>query len=154
MPEESSDTLLYKRCKFITYLPKAYLYSHSHFWLAQEGPDLWRIGFTKFATRMLGEIVEQSFETKPDSDVFPGEVIGWVEGFKALTEIFCVASGKFLSSNPALENDCSVISRDPYGEGWLYRIQGEPDTTCVDVNGYWTLLDDTIGAILENDPTP
>ena len=152
MHSEIPDTLYYKRCEFITHLPVGCKYSPSHFWLAPEGPGIWRIGFTKFATRMLGEIVEHQFDVIPGHAVLPGDVIGWVEGFKALTEIFCIASGEFIGANPALMGKISLISNDPYGEGWLYRVRGEPDGTCVDVVGYRAILDAVIDGILERSP--
>ena len=152
MPSEIPDNLFYKRCEFTTHLPMAFRYSPSHFWMKPEEPGLWRIGFTKFATRMLGEIVDHHFDSAFDAPVSSGEVVGWVEGFKALTDIFCIASGKFAGTNPALANDSSVISSDPYGEGWLYQVCGEPDETCVDVEGYRAILDTVIDGILEDRP--
>ena len=52
------DLIPYKRSRFQTRLPKNRLYTASHFWLAEVEAGLWRVGFTRFATRMLGEIVE------------------------------------------------------------------------------------------------
>ena len=52
-----SATSFYKRSNFVTHLPVDCLYSPSHFWLREIAPGRWRVGFTKFATRMLGEIV-------------------------------------------------------------------------------------------------
>jgi len=47
-----------------------------------------------------------------------------------------------------------LINKDPYGKGWLYIIEGEPDSKCVDLNGYKALLDATIDRILENQHSP
>ena len=55
-------TSFYKRSNFVTHLPVDCLYSPSHFWLREIEPGRWRVGFTKFATRMLGEIVEVQWE--------------------------------------------------------------------------------------------
>jgi len=148
MPPESSDTLLYQRANFTTHLPVAYRYTPSHFWLAQEGEGLLRIGFTKFATRMLGEMVDHHFDALPGAPVSPGQVIGWIEGFKALTELFCIATGEFAEGNPTLSEDITVISRDPYGAGWLYRVRGAFADECVDVEGYRAILDATIDGLL------
>jgi glycine cleavage system H protein len=138
---EVPDSLYYERSRFRARLPVAYRYSPSHFWLGQEETGVWRVGFTKFATRMLGEIVEYHFDANPGERIAPGQVIGWVEGFKALTEIVCVASGEFGGANPVLKEDITLIFRDPHGEGWLYRVRGEPDATCVDAEGYRGILD-------------
>ena len=152
MPPELSDSLFYTRCQFAAHLPRAYRYCASHFWLAADAPGLWRVGFTRFATRMLGEIVEYHFDPAPGAPVSPGQVIGWVEGFKALTELFCVADGEFAGANPALNEDITVIFRDPHGEGWLYRVRGNPDATSVDAEGYRDILDAIIDGIFEDRP--
>ena len=152
MPSDTPETLFYKRCEFATHLPAACRYSPSHFWMAMEAPGLWRIGFTKFATRMLGEIVDHDMPLAAGAPVAPGQVIGWVEGFKALTDIFCIACGEYCGANPALADEIGRISSDPYGGGWLYRVRGEPDATCVDVEGYRAILDATIDGILESRP--
>jgi glycine cleavage system H protein len=137
MSPKSLDSLLYHRAHFTTRLPVAYRYTPAHFWQAQEPDGVLRIGFTKFATRMLGEVAN-------------GQVIGWIEGFKALTELFCSASGEFAGANPALSEDITLISREPYGAGWLYRVRGTFDNTCIDAEGYRALLDATIDGLLQN----
>ena len=141
--------LHYKRSHFVTQLPMDYLYSPSHFWLAQQTGDLWRVGFTKFATRMLGDMVDCGFELKPESPVACGQVIGWIEGFKAISDIFCALDGKFSGVNPVLKENIALIDRDPYGAGWIYEAHGKPDGRCVDVHAYKTFLDQTIDRILE-----
>src|SRR5690348_10941308 len=120
MQTDPPQTLYYKRSRFSSRLPTDRLYSPSHFWLAQDEPGVWRIGFTKFATRMLGDLVEYAFEVKPGDVVTVGQTIGTVEGFKALTDLYCVADGGFLGPNPELEQDVTLTDSDPYGEGWLY----------------------------------
>src|SRR5206468_4087450 len=55
-------SLHYKRSHFVTRLPVDYLYSPSHCWIAQQQGYFWRVGFTKFAVRMLGDMVDHGFE--------------------------------------------------------------------------------------------
>src|SRR5688572_32857152 len=105
MPEESAQTIYYKRSRFSSRLPADRLYTPSHFWLLEVEPGVWRVGFTKFATRMLGDLVEHGFEARPGDAVRVGQAIGSVEGFKALKDLYCVADGQFLGTNPALEKD-------------------------------------------------
>jgi glycine cleavage system H protein len=142
-------TLHYKRSHFATQLPLDFLYTPSHAWLAQQPGDLWRVGLTKFATRMLGEMVDCGFEPKPGSPVTTGQIIGWVEGFKAISDIYCVIQGTFSGANPALNENITAINEDPYGAGWLFQAAGQPDAKCMDVHAYVTLLDTTIDRILE-----
>lgn len=144
MKNAQRPPLLYKRCHFVTQLPADYLYTSSHAWLAQVEPDHWRVGLTKFAIRMLGEMVDHGFEVEPGATVRPGDIVGWVEGFKAISDVFCVVQGEFVGGNAALQETITAITRDPYGAGWLYEVKGQPDPGCMDVHAYCNLLDQTI----------
>jgi len=147
-PPGKAKTLHYKRSHFVTLLPVDCLYSPSHAWIQRQRAGHWRVGLTKFATRMLGEMVDHGFEVEAGAAVQPGQVIGWVEGFKAISDLFCVAQGRFTGSNPTLKEKITLINRDPYGEGWLYSVQGKPDSQCMDVSAYRDLLDKTIDRLL------
>ena len=148
-PMPPPATSFYKRSNFVTHLPADCLYSPSHFWLAREDGGRWRVGFTKFATRMLGEIVDLQFEKKEGGAVASGEIIGSIEGFKAISDIYCAADGTFAGGNPALRESIEKVGDDPYGAGWLYEFAGAPDAKCVDLEKYRALLDATIDRILE-----
>ena len=141
-------TIHYKRSHFVTQLPVDYLYTPSHAWLAPQAQNRWRVGLTKFATRMLGEMVDHGFELEPELPVQCGQIIGWVEGFKAISDIYCVAEGLFHGSNPVLKETIRLITRNPYDAGWLYEVSGQPDSRCLDAAGYRDLLDKTIDRIL------
>ena len=149
MSAEKPTTLFYKRATFITHLPVDARYSPSHCWLARQADGRWRVGYTKFATRMLGEMADHHFDTAPGAAVQPGQVLGWIEGFKAISDLFCVGTGHFAGGNPALREKVALVNRVPYTEGWLYAFTGEPDAACVDVHGYVAHLDKTIDKILE-----
>ena len=149
MEAQKPKTLHYKRSHFATQLPLDFLYSPSHCWIAPQEDDLWRIGLSKFAVRMLGDMVDHGFETEPGAPVRPGQVVGWIEGFKAISDLFCIAQGNFGGANPLLEEKISLVNKDPYGAGWLYMVTGRPDDKCVDVHGYRAILDKTIDKILE-----
>ena len=142
-------TSFYKRSNFVTHLPVDCLYSPSHFWLARIEGDRWRVGFTKFATRMLGEIVEVQWERAAGDATACGQIIGSIEGFKAISDIYCAADGRFAGGNSALREKIELVGDEPYGAGWLYEIEGTPDAKCVDLEKYRALLDTTIDRILE-----
>jgi len=148
MDSAQPKTLHYKRSHFATQLPVDYLYTPSHAWVAPHGEDRWRVGLTKFATRMLGEMVDHAIELEAGASVQCGQIIGWVEGFKAISDLFCVAEGEFLGSNPALKENIKLISKEPFTGGWLYEVKGKPDAKCLDVHTYRDLLDKTIDRIL------
>jgi len=153
-PYDPAAVILYKRNRFQSRLPRKFLYTPSHFWLEEVEPAtgdsaaLYRVGFTRFATRMLGEIVEQGFEAKPGSAITVGQTIGWVEGFKALSDVYSVVAGQFHAPNTALDADPSKIDKDPYYAGWLYLARGTPDPNSTAVDGYMQVLDATIDKML------
>ena len=97
---------------------------------------------------MLGDMVDHGFEPTPESAVAVGQIIGWVEGFKAISDIYCVATGSFLGGNPELREKIALIDKEPYAAGWLYTVRGTPDERCLDVNAYRDHLDRAIDLIL------
>lgn len=147
-PPAPAPALHYKRSHFATQLPLDYRYSAAHAWIARQDNQTWRVGLTRFATRMLGEIVDVGFEPAPGTPVQPGDVVGWIEGFKAISDLYCIARGRFAGANPELKQDIELVARDPYGRGWLYQVIGEPDPQCVDVYAYRDILDQTIDRLL------
>lgn len=132
----------------MTHLPVAYLYTPAHAWLARQEDGTWRVGLTRFATRMLGEIVDLGFHSAAGQAVKPGDVVGWIEGFKAISDLYCPGDGLFRGSNPDLKAEISVISRDGYRRGWIYAFEGQPDSRCIDVHAYRAILDETIDRIM------
>jgi glycine cleavage system H protein len=156
------ETVRFRHAHFSARFPVDCLYTPSHFWMrpadgsagqamvdaAEAGnddtPRLWHVGFTKFATRMLGELVEMVLEVKPGQTVAGGERLGTVEGFKAVSDLFCVVDGTLSAANPALTAEACLTHSDPYGAGWLYAVQGTPTPDYLDVHGYIALLTATI----------
>ncbi len=143
MKHDEPGGLLYQRQRFVTRLSRNCLYTPSHYWLTSHN-GIWRVGLTRFATRMLGEIVDYGFEAQPGAPIQPGQVIGWVEGFKTVSEIPSTIEGRFNGWNSGLEGNTELIDRDCYNEGWLYEASGQPGSDCLDVEGYQALLDRTI----------
>ncbi len=165
MSPPKKKTVYYRQSRFSTRLPVDRLYTPSHCWLTKvalsegavsedvasegvEADDVWRVGLTKFATRMLGDLVEQEFSVAKDDLVEVGRSIGWIEGFKALSDIYCVLEGSFVGGNPELAKNPALLDSDPYGAGWLYSVRGTPDARSVDVEGYVAVLDATIERML------
>lgn len=167
------ETVRFRHAHFSARFPVGYRYSLSHFWLlpvddaeaallggpraqlaashagplAAASPEparLWRVGMTKFATRMLGELVEMVLDVAPGSPVQAGGRLGTVEGFKAVSDLFCAVDGEFVGSNPLLGTEACLTHSDPYGQGWLYAVRGWPEPGTLDVHGYSALLTATI----------
>lgn len=158
MSSAANKTLFFKRSRFVTHLPVNYLYTPSHAWLAEQDDGSWRVGLTRFATRMLGEMVDLGFEVSPESAVSHGQILGWVEGFKAISDVYCVVNGSFLGANRDLRKKLNAVDNDCYQSGWLYCAKGAPDARAMDVHAYAELLTRSIDKILEQqkdtDPEP
>ena len=88
MSAARDETVYYRRSRFTTHLPIDRRYSPAHYWLLEESAGVWRVGFTKFATRMLGDIVEFEFSATPGAEIAVGDEIGSIEGLKAVTSVF------------------------------------------------------------------
>lgn len=146
MSAAAREWIKFKHARFTARFPPDFRYSRSHYWMCPvaEEHGVWRVGFTKFATRMLGELVDFNFKVQPGDAVTSGMEIGWVEGFKAASDVFCVMDGAFAGSNPALAADACIVRSDPYLDGWLYAVHGEPEEGNLDVHGYVALLESTI----------
>jgi len=99
---------------------------------------------------MLGDIVEFEFGTAPGAAITVGDEIGSIEGLKAVTSVFAAGTGRFLGEGASLRQDVTLAESDPYGNGWLYRLQGQPAPDTVDVHGYVAILDATIDKMLES----
>jgi glycine cleavage system H protein len=148
--EPRDRTVYYRRSRFTTHLPVDRRYSPAHYWLHEESPGVWQVGFTKFATRMLGDVVEFDFSAPVGAAISTGDEIGSVEGLKAVTTVFAAGAGRFLGANDRLRADVTLVESDPYGHGWLYRLQGTPADGTVGVEGYVAILDATIDKMLSN----
>ena len=149
MSSPRQKAVYYRRSRFTTHLPRDRRYSPAHYWLLEEEAGIWRVGLTRFATRMLGDIVEFEFRVAPGAPVALGDEIGAIEGLKAVTSLYSSGAGRFLGEGAPLRRDVTLAESDPYGEGWLYRLQGEPAPDAVDVHGYVAILDATIDRMLE-----
>ncbi len=117
----------------------------------QEEAGLWRIGFTKFASRMLGDLVEHDFEIKPGEAIELGQIIGWIEGFKATSDLYSCLTGTFRRGNPELRENLDLLRADPYSRGWLFEAEGTPGDDAVDVEGYAEILNLAIDKVLEQE---
>jgi glycine cleavage system H protein len=144
MNQASRKTLLFQHAPFVTHLPIDYSYTPSHLWAERRQEGRLRFGFTRFATRLLGEMVDHKFETDIGTAVHVGQVLGWVEAFKALSDVLCAGEGVFAGGNPALNESIGLINESTYSEGWLYEVDGRLGEPTLDVYGYAEHLKSTI----------
>ena len=96
-------------------------YTREHEWLRAEN-DEGVIGITGFAQKELGDIVFVDIDTEGET-LAAGERFGTIEAVKTVSDLYMPVSGKVLSVNTALEIAPETVNKDPYGEGWMIRIQ-------------------------------
>lgn len=144
--------LYYRRLVFRTRLLGDRHYTPSHFWVQQQPDGQWRVGLTKFASRMLGDVVEIGFDRTAGDEIALGQEIGWFEGFKARSDLYSVVAGRFAGSNPLLVDRIAVIDDDRYRRGWLYEVVGVPDDKAMGMHAYAALLDETIDRMRRSQP--
>ena len=99
-----------------------YRYSQEHEWVCPEPQGKARIGITDYAQSQLGDIVFLDLP-EPGSQVTQFEKMGEIETVKAVSDLFSPASGKVLERNQAVLDNPALVNEDPYGAGWLLRIE-------------------------------
>jgi glycine cleavage system H protein len=108
--------------------PNDLLYAKSHEWLRNE-KDSGTVGITDHAQSALSDVVFVELP-KAGRVVKQGEVIATVESVKAASDIYAPVGGRILESNETLSSDPGLINRDPYGQGWLFRLKTDsPNST-------------------------
>jgi len=110
-------------------LPENLRYTKDHEWVRVEG-EIAFIGITDFAQKELGDIVYVEIETVGRT-VSQNEVFGTVEAVKTVSDLFVPLSGKVLEVNPKLNAEPELVNSDPYGDGWMIRLNIQ-DTTELD----------------------
>jgi glycine cleavage system H protein len=86
------------------------------------------IGITDHAQSALGDLV---FVEVPDVGraLKAGEACAVVESVKAASDVYSPLAGKVIANNAALIAKPELLNEDPYGAGWLFRLEsGGPDT--------------------------
>lgn len=80
------------------------------------------IGITDFAQSELGDIVFVDVDTV-DDDLSAGDVFGSVEAVKTVSDLFLPLDGKVIEFNEALEDEPELVNTDPYGKGWIIKLE-------------------------------
>lgn len=96
-------------------------YTKDHEWLRVDN-NIGIIGITDYAQSELGDIVFVDIN-KNLSDIKKGETFGTIEAVKTVSDLFSPVSGKIMEINSDLESNAEVINKDPYGNGWIIKIE-------------------------------
>ena len=121
-------------------VPNELLYNRSHEWIRVEG-EVVVIGITHYAQDQLGEVVYVELP-EAGTGVSAGEELGTLESVKAVSEFLAPVAGEVLEINTRLEDEPNLVNEDPYGDGWLVKINGSTEgEDLLDAAGYQELLE-------------
>ena len=108
-------------------IPDELRYTAEHEWVAISGA-MASVGITDYAQQALGDVVYVSVPA-PGTRVTAGEPCGEVESTKSVSDIYSPVDGEVSEVNGDLEDDPALVNSDPYGAGWLMKIQlDDPDS--------------------------
>lgn len=96
-------------------------YTKDHEWISIDG-KIATVGITDFAQRELGDIVYVEVETVGES-LNADDIFGAVEAVKTVSDLFLPIAGKIIEFNESLDNNPEDINNDPYGNGWLVKVE-------------------------------
>ena len=100
-------------------------YTQDHVWVDASG-DLAVIGITEYAADQLGELVYVDLP-EPGTQIEAGDEVFELESSKAVEPLIAPVSGTIRSVNQAVSDDPTVVNGDPYGEGWLLKVELDDD---------------------------
>jgi glycine cleavage system H protein len=96
-------------------------YTKDHEWIRVEGNNAF-VGVTEFAQGELGDVVFVEIETVGET-LSKGEAFGTIEAVKTVSDSYMPVSGTVVEKNPKIEATPDVINKDPYGDGWMIKIE-------------------------------
>jgi glycine cleavage system H protein len=101
--------------------PSELKYTKEHEWIKITGTSA-LIGITDFAQKELGDIVFIDIHSV-GQQVSKDAVFGIVEAVKTVSDLFMPVTGKVIEVNAALNSKPELVNSDPYGEGWIIKIE-------------------------------
>lgn len=111
--------------------PAELKYTKDHEWIKVVDGNTALVGITEFAQSELGDIVYVDINTI-GSELKADDVFGTVEAVKTVSDLFLPVAAKIIEVNPDLENAPELVNSDPYGKGWMAKVEiGNP----ADVDG-------------------
>ncbi|MBN8578888.1 MAG: glycine cleavage system protein GcvH [Cytophagales bacterium] len=102
-------------------IPANLKYTKDHEWIKIDG-TIATVGITDFAQGELGDIVYVDI-TSVGQTLNQHDVFGTVEAVKTVSDLFMPLSGKVVEFNKDLEGNPEKVNNDPYGEGWMVKVE-------------------------------
>ena len=96
-------------------------FAKTHEWANLED-DTCTVGLSQFAVDQLSDIMHIDLPDIDDSAI-QGDPFGEIESVKAMSDVHSPVNGVIIAVNQKLENDPTIVSSDPYGQGWLIKIK-------------------------------
>lgn len=125
-------------------LPGDLLYTKEHEWLRKENDGSVTVGITDHAQSALGDLVYVELP-EVDQELDAEGEMAVVESVKAASDVYAPIAGVVVEVNEELSDDPEKINADPYGDGWIVRIQPSTDVDDADLmspDDYQSFLDD------------
>jgi glycine cleavage system H protein len=113
-------------------LPAELKYTRSHEWARLNDDGTVTIGITDHAQEQLGDLVFVEIP-KLNSTVAAGETCAVVESVKAASDIYAPLAGEVIEANAALTESPELINKDPFGDGWMFKLQPDNATALEDL---------------------
>ncbi|MBK8780212.1 MAG: glycine cleavage system protein GcvH [Anaerolineales bacterium] len=101
-------------------------------------PAAGTVGISDYAQNQLSDIVFVELLVDEGEEVAVGKAIASVESVKASSEIYAPAAGKVSAVNKGLSDKPETLNSDPYGEGWMIKIEGGAAGDVMDAAAYET----------------
>ena len=102
-------------------IPKELKYTEENEWIRIDGNTA-TIGITDFAQGELGDIVYIDIDSI-GNELDDNEIFGTVEAVKTVSDLFMPIKGKVLEINSDIESTPEIVNEDPYGKGWIIKIE-------------------------------
>ena len=96
-------------------------YTENHEWVLLEG-DSATVGVTDYAQGELGDIVYVEIDVLGE-ELGVGDIFGSIEAVKTVSDLFMPIAGKVILLNEKLENNPELVNQDPYGDGWIVKVE-------------------------------
>ena len=103
-------------------IPAELLYRDSHEWVRYDDDGTATVGISDHAQAQLGDMVFIELP-EPGMSYEQGDACAVVESVKAASDVYAPLTGEIIENNSALEDSPELVNSDPYGDGWLFRIQ-------------------------------
>ena len=117
--------------------PRNLKYTAEHEWVLVEGAVA-TVGITAYAAEKLGDIVYVDLP-KVGSTVAEGKVVGEIESTKSVGELFAPVNGTVVEANDAVASSPELVNSDPFGAGWLIKVEFAELPTLLDFDAYSAL---------------